>query len=77
MTFRFLNTSVGGFVLSFIGLKMIIAPFFHIESFHSLLIVGGPLNLSVVASLIFPDDEEESDDVSTEVLPHVSEQPNE
>ena len=47
------------FVLSFIGVKMIIAPFYHIESFHSLMIVLGALVLSVIASVIFPDDPEE------------------
>jgi tellurite resistance protein TerC len=47
------------FVLSFIGLKMIIAPFYHIESVYSLLIVLSALILSVVASLVFPEKEEE------------------
>lgn len=49
-------------ILSFIGLKMVIAPFYHIESSHSLMVVGGVLVLSVIASLIFPDkkDEEEA-----------------
>ena len=46
------------FVLSFIGVKMIIAPFYHIESFHSLMIVLGALILSVIASVLFPDPEE-------------------
>lgn len=41
-------------ILAFIGLKMVIAPFFHIGSTLSLTIVGGILILSVVASLIFP-----------------------
>ncbi len=41
-------------ILAFIGVKMIIAPFFHISSPVSLLIVGGVLVLSVVASLVFP-----------------------
>lgn len=42
-------------ILSFIGVKMIIAPFFHIETTVSLLVVGGVLILSVIASLLFPD----------------------
>lgn len=42
------------FILSFIGIKMIIAPFYHIESVYSLLVIGGILILSVVASIIFP-----------------------
>jgi tellurite resistance protein TerC len=42
------------FILSFIGIKMIISPFFHIESVYSLLVIGIILILSVVASIIFP-----------------------
>jgi tellurite resistance protein TerC len=42
------------FILSFIGIKMIIAPFYHIESVYSLLVIGSILILSVVASIIFP-----------------------
>lgn len=42
-------------ILSFIGVKMIIAPFYHIETTVSLLVVGGVLILSVLASLVFPD----------------------
>ena len=41
-------------ILAFIGLKMVIAPFYHIGSTLSLSIVGGILILSVIASLIFP-----------------------
>jgi tellurite resistance protein TerC len=40
-------------ILAFIGVKMVIAPFYHISSPSSLLIVGGVLVLSVIASLIF------------------------
>ncbi|ATP56634.1 hypothetical protein CPT03_09175 [Pedobacter ginsengisoli] len=40
-------------ILAFIGVKMVIAPFYHISSPLSLSIVGGVLVLSVVASLIF------------------------
>jgi tellurite resistance protein TerC len=47
-------------ILSFIGLKMVIAPFFHISSPISLAIVGGILVLSVLASIVFPVKEEES-----------------
>lgn len=43
------------FVLSFIGIKMIISPFYHIESVYSLMVIGGILILSVLASLMFPD----------------------
>lgn len=45
-------------ILAFIGLKMVISPFYHIQSAHSLLIVAGVLILSVVASLLFPEKEE-------------------
>jgi tellurite resistance protein TerC len=42
-------------ILSFIGLKMIIAPFYHIESIYSLLVIGAVLCLSVLLSIIFPE----------------------
>jgi tellurite resistance protein TerC len=48
------------FVLSFIGVKMVIAPFYHIESVYSLMVIGGILILSVLASVLFPDKEEAS-----------------
>ncbi|HEX8378436.1 MAG TPA: hypothetical protein VF602_11520 [Pedobacter sp.] len=54
------------FVLSFIGVKMIIAPFYHIESIISLVIVVGALILSVIASVIFPDKEEASEETNEE-----------
>ena len=47
------------FVLSFIGIKMIISPFYHIESLYSLMVIGGILLLSVIASIMFPNKEEE------------------
>lgn len=47
------------FVLSFIGVKMVIAPFYHIESVYSLMVIGGILVLSVLASVLFPDKKEE------------------
>ncbi|WP_316810242.1 TerC/Alx family metal homeostasis membrane protein [Pedobacter heparinus] len=40
-------------ILAFIGVKMVIAPFYHISSPLSLSIVGGVLILSVIASLVF------------------------
>jgi len=40
-------------ILAFIGVKMVIAPFYHISSPLSLSIVGGVLVLSVIASLVF------------------------
>jgi tellurite resistance protein TerC len=46
------------FILSFIGIKMIISPFYHIESIYSLLVIGGILVISVILSLLFPGKEE-------------------
>jgi tellurite resistance protein TerC len=43
------------FILAFIGIKMIVAPFYHIETSFSLMVVGCALLLSVIASLVFPD----------------------
>lgn len=41
-------------ILAFIGVKMLIAPFYHISSPHSLIVVGGVLVVAVAASLLFP-----------------------
>lgn len=46
-------------ILSFIGVKMLIAPWIHIPSPISLGIVGGVLVISVLLSIIFPEKEEE------------------
>jgi tellurite resistance protein TerC len=42
-------------ILSFIGVKMLIAPWIHIPSPVSLGIVGGVLLISVIVSMLFPD----------------------
>jgi len=42
-------------ILSFIGIKMIISPFYHIESLYSLLVIGGILAISVIASILMPE----------------------
>jgi tellurite resistance protein TerC len=47
-------------ILAFIGVKMVIAPVYHISSPLSLSIVGGVLILSVIASLIFAPKEKEA-----------------
>lgn len=47
-------------ILGFIGVKMVISPLYHIESLHSLIVVAGVLILSVVASVMFPEKEEEA-----------------
>jgi tellurite resistance protein TerC len=41
-------------ILAFIGLKMVISPFFHISSPLSLAVVGSVLVLSVLSSIVFP-----------------------
>jgi len=46
------------FILSFIGIKMIISPFYHIESIYSLMVIGGILLLSVILSIMFPEPKE-------------------
>lgn len=45
-------------ILAFIGVKMVISPIYHIESLHSLIVVGSVLVLSVVASVMFQEKEE-------------------
>lgn len=52
-------------ILSFIGVKMIIAPFYHIESVVSLMVIGGVLLISVILSVMFPDKRE--DDIEEEL----------
>lgn len=46
-------------ILAFIGIKMLINPFYHISSPHSLIVVGSVLILSVIASLLFPEPKKE------------------
>ncbi len=41
-------------ILAFIGVKMLIGPFYHISSPASLIVVGSVLILSVIASLLYP-----------------------
>lgn len=45
-------------ILSFIGLKMIIAPFYHLDSIYSLIVIGGILVISVVLSILLPEPKE-------------------
>ncbi len=51
---RFLTVGLS-FVLSFIGAKMLIEPWWHMAAHISLLLVAGILVLAVAASLLFPD----------------------
>jgi len=44
-------------ILAFIGVKMLIGPFYEISSPHSLMVVGGILIVSVIASFAFPAEE--------------------
>jgi len=46
------------FILAFIGAKMVVAPWFHIEGITSLIIVLGVLALSIGLSFIIPNKEE-------------------
>jgi tellurite resistance protein TerC len=50
------------FVLAFIGIKMIVSPFYHIESVYSLMVIGSILLLSILASVLFPEKKEEAND---------------
>ena len=53
MALKFAYLSYGlGFILGFIGLKMILHDFIHIPSFISLSVIGFALSLSIIASLI-------------------------
>lgn len=47
-------------ILSFIGIKMIVSPWFEISSPISLGIVGGLLVISVIVSLLFPENKVET-----------------
>lgn len=49
-------------ILTFIGVKMLIAPWIHISSPISLAIVGGILVISVIVSLMFPEKKEEEEE---------------
>jgi tellurite resistance protein TerC len=42
-------------ILAFIGFKMLSAPIYHVDSTHSLAVVGGILILSIAASVIRPE----------------------
>lgn len=45
-------------ILAFIGVKMIISPFYHIESLYSLVVIGSVLLISVMASIMLPEPKE-------------------
>jgi len=39
-------------ILAFIGIKMIVSPFYHLDSLYSLMVIGAVLAISVIASLM-------------------------
>ncbi|WP_242920568.1 TerC family protein [Pontibacter liquoris] len=47
------------FILAFIGIKLLISDFYHIDMRIALLVVGAILALSIIMSLLFPKKEEE------------------
>jgi tellurite resistance protein TerC len=42
-------------ILAFIGIKMIVSPFYHVDSVYSLMVIGGVLLISVLASILMPE----------------------
>lgn len=44
-------------ILVYVGIKMIIEPFFHIDTIYSLIIIAAVLSGSVLLSIYFPQDE--------------------
>lgn len=46
-------------ILAFIGVKMVISPFYHIDSALSLAVVGGILIISVIVSLMSKEEKED------------------
>lgn len=55
--FRFLKYGLA-VILTFIGVKMVVAPFYHISSPLSLSVVGGVLILSTLLSVMIPEKKE-------------------
>lgn len=60
--FRFLRFGLA-FILTFVGIKMLIADKFHIPTAISLLVVVGGIVVSVVASMLIPAEVEEPGNV--------------
>lgn len=52
--FRLLHYGLAG-ILIFIGIKMIIEPFYEIHSLHSLIVIGTFLIISVLTSIFLPE----------------------
>lgn len=57
--FYYLKYGLGA-ILAFVGLKMLIAKFYHMPIWVALTVITGMLTLSVVASLIWPKKEQQT-----------------
>lgn len=69
--FRFLRFGLA-FILTFVGVKMLIADQVHIPTPVSLMVVAGGIIASIVASLLIPSDQPddpEDEDETTDLLP--------
>lgn len=65
--FRFLNYGLAA-VLVFVGVKMLGADFFKLPSFVSLIVIVSLLGIAVIASLLFPAKETETEKAISEQL---------
>jgi tellurite resistance protein TerC len=66
--FRFLRFGLA-FILTFVGVKMLIAEQVHIDTRVSLLVVAGGIIVSVVLSLVIPPKEDPTIDAPEDELP--------
>jgi tellurite resistance protein TerC len=66
--FRFLRFGLA-FILTFVGVKMLIAEKVHIPTLASLLVVAGGIIVSVLASALIPPNHEEPADTLPDELP--------
>jgi tellurite resistance protein TerC len=57
--FRFLRFGLA-FILTFVGIKMLLSSTVHIPTMLSLLVVAGGLGMSILMSLLIPADEDEN-----------------
>jgi tellurite resistance protein TerC len=53
-------------ILIFVGIKMLLSDFYHIPTPYALVFIGGTLAISVIASILYPKEE---DPVKDENLP--------
>jgi tellurite resistance protein TerC len=53
-------------ILVFVGIKMLLSDFYHIPTPYALAVIGGALVLSIIASILYPKEE---DPVEAENLP--------